>query len=96
MLTTLLLATMLAQYPDPVAVARAEDKKQLDIELDLIHELQVHALKKMGCFRYVTDHRYITTELTREDCGKPSELDAPAWNRAEKLAKKLFKLAEEK
>lgn len=85
---TLFLASMLMQIP----AAKQAEYEQLNIEQDLIQALQTHFLKKVGCFRYVKDPQYITSELTKEDCGKPQEIDIAVWSRAEKLAKKLFKL----
>jgi hypothetical protein len=71
----------------------AEDTK-LTQELDLIQLLQVHVLKKLGCVREVKDKRYLTVEVMRSDCGKPTEEDTRTWLRARKLAKELFEIRE--
>lgn len=60
--------------------------------MDLIQAAQVYYLKRVGCYRLNLDPAIVTHELTKGDCGKPSEIDWKASDRARKLAMKIWGL----
>lgn len=90
-----LLLIFAASFLATAQVGGTVDTK-LELELDLIQQLQTHALRKMGCYRHTPDQRYLSYQLLPDDCGKPQFEDVGAWVKARRMAVKLFEIEEVK